>query len=312
MGTITATVPKPLLPALNCPLIGWIIGIFRGAHIREVALNTHYLSAAFEGLADDVAELDIRLRLVSEPELTGPFGGVIACSMTASEHSNDVLVFAGDAMYEVDVAGLLRTHRTLSALLTVGVAAVEDGRRYGVLDVDNKGLVRGMKEKPDGVGRVDTASCGIYIVARKLIDLFRAAPRPLDWIDVITDLLRMGERVAAVRVARWIDAGTPVDLLRLNQALLVPEMLSRVAEPAQDVRGASVWTQGHGIFPTTVEFEGTVLVGEGSSIGQRALLADTIVGSGAIVGSESVLRGTLVLPGAVVADRVTIIDQIVA
>jgi NDP-sugar pyrophosphorylase family protein len=313
MGAITATVPKPLLPVLNCPLVGWIMAIFRGAHIREIAMNIHHLSAAFADLPEEVAELDISLRLVSEAELTGPFGGVIACCTTAAEQSADVLVFAGDAMYEVNVADLFLAHRTLGALLTVGVTTVHDGHRYGVLDVDNKGLVCGMREKPHGVGRVETASCGIYIVSPGLIDLFRAAGRPLDWVDVVNDLLRRGERVAAVSVAGWIDAGTSVDLLRLNQELLlVPEILSRVAEPARGVTGALVWTQGHRAFPRTVEFEGTVLIGEGSTIGERSFIADTVVGPGAIVGSESILRGTMVLPGAMVPERVTIIDQIVA
>lgn len=309
MGPLTVKLPKPLLPILNCPLIWWNMVAMRRHGVRDIAVNTHYLPAAFSGLRDEAATLGIRLSLINEAELSGPFGGVIACR-AASNNADDILVFAGDGIYDVDVENLVSTHRQCDALLTVAVATVPDGHRYGVLDVDSSGVVRGMVEKPAGVGSVSTASCGVYVVSSRVFDVLGPVKSPIDWIDVVTRLIRFNRRVIAVRAGGWIDVGSPAGLLEINQRYLVPNMLRSVADLWSEIAGASVWTQGPLQCQPSARFRGTVLIGEGARIGVNARLEDAVVGSRARIGDGSVIRGALVLPEATVEDGVAVIGEV--
>ena len=150
MGHLTFKLPKPLLPVLNCPLVWWNMTELRRQGISNVAINTHYLPEAFRGLEHEAALVGIHAKVVRETKLTGPFGGVIACS-AVSNSDDDLLVLAGDGSYDVNIRQIVSMHRRCEAVLTVGVAAVQEGSRYGVLSVDRNGDVLGMVEKPAGV-----------------------------------------------------------------------------------------------------------------------------------------------------------------
>src|SRR5262245_23715947 len=62
-----------------------------------------------------------------------------------------VLVLAGDHIYKMDYGGLIRAHLDRKADLTIGCIPVtlEDGRRFGIMDVDAQERVVGFLEKPE-------------------------------------------------------------------------------------------------------------------------------------------------------------------
>jgi len=138
MGDLTRTTPKPLLPVLNCPLFGWNVAQLREHGIQAIIANTHYLSSAFEGVQRVICDTGIDLCLENETELSGPFGGVLACSAAARD-ADTFVVFAGDGFYDTDIGSIIDAHRETAADLTIGVSDVSDGSRYGVLEVGDDG-----------------------------------------------------------------------------------------------------------------------------------------------------------------------------
>ncbi|MEQ1864872.1 MAG: NDP-sugar synthase [Micropepsaceae bacterium] len=309
MGKVGLYVPKPLLPALNCPIVGWNIALMRQYNIRDVVLNTHHLAAAFDTLPTAAGSAGTTITLLREAELSGPFGGVLACSAAARKTDN-LVVLAGDGIYETDFKNMIETHRLHGAELTIGTASVSHGSRYGVLEIDEYGIVKAMREKPPGVGYVSTASCGVYIVSPNLIAKMNTARRPLDWVDVVHSLLDEGFIVASHPVDRWMDAGTPEDLLKLNMEMLSDKYLHLVAREAGATCNASVWLQGESNV-SDAKLDGTVLIGDGATLESDAVVQDSIIGSQARIGKRAEIRNSVVLPGAVVPEDSTVFDAIV-
>jgi mannose-1-phosphate guanylyltransferase len=227
MEALTQLYPKPLVPILNCPLLWWKLVRIR-REVRRVALNVHYLHEVFAPLPEIGKESAMDVSLVYEKVLTGPVGGVLACRRALS-NAADILVLAGDGLYEADFSGILQRHREQDAELTIGVASVDDGSRYGVVTTDSSGRVVHMLEKPVGVGPVQEASCGVYVVSNRLFSRFSAAGGVLDWVHVVHTLLNEGVIVAAAKVNEWHDVGTPADFLRVNLQLLASDRISLVA-----------------------------------------------------------------------------------
>lgn len=308
MGALTESRPKPLLPLLNCPLLWWNLVRMR-REVQRVAMNVHYLHEAFTPLPEICRESDIEVKLVYEPLLTGPFGGVLACRRELAA-VNYLLVFAGDGLYEADFSGILARHREQDAELTMGVAAVDDGSRYGVVSTDSKGRVTHMREKPTGVGPVQDASCGIYVVSKKLFARFSESALSLDWIHVVLTLLEKGALVVTARVDEWHDLGTQNDLLRANMDLLASDRISLVAKEIETPE-ASVWLQGeHQADHSGVTFEGRVLVGTDANIGSGAIIGNSVVGSGVRIEADARVYNAVILPGGRVPAGTTVVGTV--
>jgi glucose-1-phosphate adenylyltransferase len=83
------------------------------------------------------------------------------------ENPRQLLVLSGDHVYKMDYAKMLRFHRERGAAATLAAIEVpsEEGRRFGVLQVDGEERLTGFLEKPRNLpgGRQVLASLGIYI-----------------------------------------------------------------------------------------------------------------------------------------------------
>ena len=93
------------------------------------------------------------------------------------EEAQNVLVLSGDHVYKMDYSKMLRFHVEKGADVTLATieVPVADGRRFGIVSVDEEGRVNGFQEKPDnpiplpGSPGVALASMGIYIFRSEVL-----------------------------------------------------------------------------------------------------------------------------------------------
>ena len=89
----------------------------------------------------------------------------------AREAASDVIVLSGDHVYKMDYAKMLRFHQEKHADLTLATieVPVNDGRRFGIVSIDEQDRVVDFEEKPEsptsvpGTSDVALASMGIYV-----------------------------------------------------------------------------------------------------------------------------------------------------
>ncbi len=87
------------------------------------------------------------------------------------EGAEYLLVLSGDHIYKMDYSQMLKFHKDKGAAATVAAIRVpiKDASRFGVIQVDDAGLVKGFQEKPEHPtplpGDANTAYCsmGIYL-----------------------------------------------------------------------------------------------------------------------------------------------------
>ena len=87
------------------------------------------------------------------------------------ENPKYVVVLAGDHVYKMDYQKMLRFHQDMAAEVTLAAIEVpiEDGRRFGIVAVDDTDRVTGFLEKPQappampGQPNMTLASMGIYV-----------------------------------------------------------------------------------------------------------------------------------------------------
>ena len=156
-----------------------------------------------------------------------------------------ILVLAGDHIYKMDYAHMLRFHAERRADLTIGCIPIplEECRQFGVMEVDREARVVGFKEKPRTCDplpddpRLALGSMGIYVFnTRTLFELLcEDAARPVSGHDfgrdIIPGMIAAGMRVFAHKFhdenrkafPYWRDVGTLDAYYQANMDLVAVE-----------------------------------------------------------------------------------------
>jgi NDP-sugar pyrophosphorylase family protein len=206
---LTESVPKPMLPVGERPLLERTIDQLRGAGIHEVHLTTHYLPESIVGHFGDGEAFGVRISYATEDEPMGTAGGL----RLIPRPIGPFLVINGDILTRVSYQQMLRFHRKHGAMLTVGIRAHEIEVPFGVLECDDV-RVMDLTEKP----RIRLlVNAGIYLLEPGAWDLIPAGRR-FDMTDLIRRLLDAGEVVVGFPIIEyWQDVGRHEDYRRAQE-----------------------------------------------------------------------------------------------
>ncbi len=282
---------KPILAHILDELI--VIGI------DEVILVVGYLGEMIEAYA---REHYGRLRLYFAPQ-GEPLGNGHAVYVARERlDGSPVLIIFGDTIVKGDLAGMVRSSRSLA-----GVKEVEDPRRLGVVELDSDGQVRRFLEKPSSPP-TNLALIGVYFITNSLA-LREALERLVRedrrvrgefWLaDGLQLMIDAGERMGTFPIEHWYDCGTAEAVLEANKALLeaTPPPLPKV--------GDSIVIAPSFVSPSAV-VEGSIVgphvsIAEGARI-VNSVIRDSIVSANAYV-EGALLKDSLVGENAVVKGR---------
>ena len=290
---ITYELPKPMVPVLDRPVMGHIVGMLERQGFDELVANLHYFPDEIKGYFGS------RLTYRYEPELLGTAGGV----RNAADFFGDepVVVVSGDALTDLDLNTLVERHRSAGGVATLTVKKVPDTREYGVVIHDAEGRVQGFQEKPDPAEALsDLGNCGIYCFSAEIFDYFPDGD-PVDWAQDVFPVLLDNDVPFYVHEidAYWNDVGS-LDELRQGTWDALDGKLGLAVSGSSVVKGV---TFGEGSDLDDVEIvSGPVWVGAGVSFGSDVrLIGPVAIGDGSTVGDGVALRDSIVFPGTDVA-----------
>lgn len=322
---LTVHTPKPMLPVAGVPFTVHQITRARDAGVTRIVLATSYKAEVFRSFVED-ADLGIEVVIATEDEPLGT-GGAIRHALPYLESGPDdpVLVFNGDVLSGLDIAGLVRSHRDTGSEVTLYLTPVEDPRAYGLVPTDASGRVQAFLEKPKTEAEIvtDTINAGCYVFTRRVVDRIPAG-RPVSVErETFPGLLSDGALVTGV-IDRgyWLDLGTPLsfvqgscDLVRgIAPSPAVPAIGNRLVLDGADVAadaqvvGGSVIGRGC-VVGAGANVDGSVVF-DGAQIAEGAQVVGSIVGAGAVIGAGTVLRGAVIGDGAVVGRGNELLDGV--
>jgi bifunctional UDP-N-acetylglucosamine pyrophosphorylase/glucosamine-1-phosphate N-acetyltransferase len=306
MRPLTASLPKPMLPVAEKPLVAHTADAAVEAGVDELVLVVGYEADAVREYFGERYRGTPVSYAVQEDQL-----GTAHAVRCAREHlDGPFVVLNGDDLYDDGaVSALVEAGQDGPA---VGTYRVEDPTSYGVFELDD-GVVTGIVEKPADPP-TQLVNVGAYV--------FPAEAR--DWLDVpmsergeheITDVLARvieEQSVATVEVDRWLGCGRPWELLAANEWQLgdLDRRIDGEVHPEAELRGEVVVEQGAEIDRGAV-IEGPVLVRSGAEVGPNCYVRgatllgeDTHVGNGVEVKNSVVMAGTNVPHLSYVGDSV--------
>jgi len=228
-------------------------------------------------------------------------------------HTRLVLILAGDHLYRMNYRGFINRHDETHADVTISVCPVseKDASSFGLVHVDENGMVTRFAEKPTGeeleAMRVDPqrvvaggrapgapflASMGIYVFSPWVLEeLLDAHPDANDFGKEIIPAALEKYRVSVhFFQGYWEDIGTIDAFYRANISLAKPGQFS-LYDP-----DFPLYTRPRYLSPTRFNDSEVKesLVAEGSIVG-KCVIKSSVVGIRSIIHNGVELDGTLVM-----------------
>jgi glucose-1-phosphate thymidylyltransferase len=213
---ITLGVSKQLLPIYDKPMIYYPLSVLMLAGIREIAvITTPEDQAQFQRMLGDGSQFGIEITWIVQPSPDGLAQAfILAEDFLAGAPA--ALILGDNIFFGHGLPELMRAAPPTGA--TVFGYQVMDPQRYGVVDFDETGTVRGIIEKPE-VPPSNFAVTGLYFVdATAPAKARKVTPSARGELE-ITTLLEMYLAEGSLQVQRmgrgyaWLDTGTHASLL---------------------------------------------------------------------------------------------------
>jgi mannose-1-phosphate guanylyltransferase len=303
----TAETPKALLPVLDRPILGLILGQLAGAGIDRVGINAFHHADQILAFARQWSmrhpgsTLDVRV----EDRLTGPAGAMrtFADLIRASDLT---IVISGDVLTPLDCDALIDNHSMTGVEMTVLVHSTTQAKRFGVVQVNSAGRVTSWREKPSVPDdEVCTVNCGVYAVSPSVLDVLPRAGTVDFGIDLVQPLLAEGRTVATVATDTWEDIGTPASLLKVNlDAAAGQSSLTELNELSWRRLGDESSTRASA-------YGSTVYVGTNVHIASGArIIGPAVLGSDSRIADSAYIQRSVLLPHTRVLEGQRVISEI--
>lgn len=285
---VTLTMPKPLVPVANKPLIGFAIDVLRNAGLHEIGIVVNDLDSPIVSQLGDGKDFGVQLDYIVQTEQKGLAHAIGLTRDFVGDEPFCVLL--GDNIFQDKMEHLLRGFPASTAELAIALIEVPDPQRFGVAEVIDGKIARVIekpKEPPSNL-----AISGAYLFRRSIfdaIDHIKPSWRnELEITDAIQYVISSGAEVHPYTLQGWwIDAGKPDAIIHANQLVLgdLP-YTPRPDDPSITVEAS--------------EISPRVLIGEGSQI------LNSVVRGPVIIGRNVTVKNSYIGPYTSLGDNVVV------
>jgi len=266
---LTYSGPKQLIPVANKPVSQYALEDLISAGIEDIAI---ILGETFPELVrehyGDGTKYGCKITYIYQGKPLGIAHAVSLCKDFVGE--DPFIVYLGDNMLQNGIKQYLEEFTKNNYDAMVLLKEVEDPRRFGVAQFDEKGKLIKLIEKPKEPPS-NYALIGIYflkpIIFEAIKELKPSWRGEYEITDALQRLLEWGYNIGyRIIEGWWIDTGKKDDILKVN-ALILDERAKR------NVKGESINSR----------IEGRVEVGEETKIVESTVRGPTVIGSNCLI-----------------------------
>ncbi|NMC62913.1 MAG: CBS domain-containing protein [SAR324 cluster bacterium] len=200
---LTSNLPKPMLRVRGRPILERLIERLTADCFRDIYISVNYLGHKIESFFGDGSKWNASIKYLREERELGTAGPL---RMLEGKVDSAVLVVNGDLVTTVDFEACVDFHNKGKYDLTLGMSYHTIQIPYGVVQLDQKGKVVSVEEKPK---RTYSINAGLYLIEPKLISLI---PENVTFpmTGLIESAIVGGYNVGAFPIHEiWDDIGMP-------------------------------------------------------------------------------------------------------
>lgn len=311
---LTQTVPKPMVPVLNRPLLEHTIELLRSFNITDIAVNVHHLPDQVIKPFGDGSQLGVNLHFFREENILGTAGGIKAAQ--GFLESGPFLVINSDIIVNIDLDRVFEFHRQKQSCLTLVVREDASPENYASIEIQEDGRIAhfvGASAKATSGPTRRVMFTGIQIMEPEIFSRIPAEQFCGTTQDIFPSMVQEGLSVFGyLHDDYWIDMGTREQYLKVHK-----DALDGKTQLKSGPRG---WLEGPAIVPPVFAGDDCVIepkakvgphvvLGNGCRVKANAVIKDSVLWDGVTVDSDCVVKQSILGKGVTVSDKAEIIDQ---
>ena len=194
---ITYTLPKPLIPVRNKPLIAYAVENYLRAGVDEIVVNLHHLPDPIERYL--TAHFDCTFHFSREEKILGT-GGALRRVRHLLEHQEDFLLVNGDTIQSPPFEALRRARRERNARAALSLRHSPANDQFTPVYFDD-GVITGF-----GSGRGEALMfSGAHAISAQIFD--RLPDK--EAFSIVDDVYQHASLAGVIDDGAWFDIGTP-------------------------------------------------------------------------------------------------------
>jgi len=211
----TKTIPKPLLPIDDIPIIEIIIRQLKVHGFDTIIIAVGHMHHLFQSFFEDGSKFGVKISYTIE---STPLGTAGALSKCFSELEENFLMMNGDILTTLNFQNLMNFHIKKNNDFSIATHNRTVKIDYGVLKSDNSNNLLRYIEKPHYDYMV---SMGINIVKKSSIKKFINEEKYLDIPDLVKELIKNKSKILCYKeTCDWLDIGRVDDYEEASSILL--------------------------------------------------------------------------------------------
>lgn len=287
---LTFTMPKPMVPVVNLPVIHHIIIHLKKHGFDELIANLHVLPEHIENYLHDGSWMGVDIKYSHELEPLGTAGGV----KNVEDFFDDTfIVIGGDDLSDIDLKEILKFHKSKNALATIGLSSVDDVSQYGVVVTDENQRIVEFQEKPaPEEAKSHWVNNGVYVFEPEILNLIPKG-KFYDFGSQLFPKLKDDRAPFYGYKCRgyWCDIGSLLQYRHSHFDCLQGRVNTII--PGERVR-PGVWVEDGAHVPESCNIEPPVLIGKNCKIGENVTLkGPLVIGKYNVIGNDVTLEGSV-------------------
>lgn len=285
---LTYTVPKPLVPFANKPILKHQIEALAKVGIKEVVLALNYYSELIiKEVRQYSSEFNISIIYSKEQDPLGTAGPLALARKYLENHV--FFVLNSDVTCEFPFAEMMAFHMSHGKEGTILSTNVDDPSRYGLISLeDNTSLIKSFLEKPKEI-TTNRINAGIYILNPSVLDRIELRECSIER-EIFPAMASEGQLHVFDLKGFWMDIGQPVDYIK-GQGLYLRH---------QEACSREVSVTGG--FP----IEDNVVIGRNVRMGKNVQISNSAIFDNAEIGDDVVIKDSIVGWNVKIEDGATI------
>ena len=286
---LTYTQPTALIRVAGKPILSHLIDSLITNGFTEFILVVGYLG---EKIRDYVHETYPRLRVeFIEQDAREGVGNAVWLAHNFYKNEKELYLVIGDSIFDTDLKAFIK-----SSTNCVGVREVNNPRDFGIVELDSKGIVKKVEEKPR-IPHSNLALVGLYKFVdvkqlfdalQKLIKENKRTHNEIQLTDALQIMVESGVCITPITINNWYDCSRSEILLKTNALMLAQKGMYAVDLPP---------------------FDNTIFV-HPVSIGEGCTINDSIIGPYVSIGNNAVINSSIV-KNSIVGDYSALTDVVI-
>ncbi|MDI6807169.1 MAG: nucleotidyltransferase family protein [Candidatus Aenigmarchaeota archaeon] len=209
MRPLTFSSPKSMLPLGYKPLLEHMLTFYKQQGFYNFILLVGYLGEQIIKYFGDGSSLGVKIDYVGEKERLGTAGAL----RNARDILNSTFVCSfGDIVISgLDLKEMIQYHRERGGIATMLLSRVDDVRRFGYVEIDDKHRITNFIEKPR-FPRRGLVSAGLFILEPAIFDYIEKRRKYVTLEDdVFPELIDSEKLFGFIHSGYWVDVGSPQD-----------------------------------------------------------------------------------------------------